>query len=288
MKIALVLPEARPASALSEIGHFIACSEMAPEHVEAWLLPESEFSEPLLEGLYTHFVPAPVDMLLFPSGWQGAELATRLAHRLQGEAWSAINDADFARQVVRKNAYGGALVAELQLHNKPWCLSVAAAPGAKPWQPEIEYVPIPVAAQKPAWLLESGAIADEAESGLADARLVLAVGRGVGSPRAMAQVEEIASGLGMETGASREAVMHAWCSMDKLLGMSGTQVAADVCIAAGVSGAPAFISGIAHSRFIVAINNDPQAAIFRHADVGIVDDLLPVLTELQTCVREDI
>ncbi|WP_052045533.1 electron transfer flavoprotein subunit alpha/FixB family protein [Cedecea neteri] len=288
MKIAVILPEARKVSVLNEIGHFIARSEMAPEHFEAWLLPESECSEPLLEGLYTHFLRAPVEMLLFPSGWQGAELATRLAHRLQGEAWSAINDANFARQVVRKNAYGGALVAELQLQNKPWCLSVAAAPGAKTWQPEMEYVQIPVAPQKPAWLVESGAIANEAASGLADARLVLAVGRGVGSPQVMVQVEEIACGLGMETGASREAVMHAWCSMDKLLGMSGTQVAADVCIAAGVSGAPAFISGIAHSQFIVAINNDPQAAIFRHADVGIVDDLLPVLTELQTCVREDI
>ncbi|SQA99750.1 Electron transfer flavoprotein large subunit [Cedecea neteri] len=262
--------------------------EWPRKHFEAWLLPEHEYCEPLLDGLHTHFASAPVDMLLFPSGWQGAELATRLAHRLEGEAWGAVSEADFTQPMVRKNAYGGALVATLRLHNKPWCLSVAASPGAKTWQPEMEYVQIPVAAQKPGWLVESAAIADEAESGLAEARLVLAVGRGVGSPQVMTQVEDIACGLGMETGASREAVMHAWCSMDKLLGMSGTQVAADVCIAAGISGAPAFISGIAHSRFIVAINNDPQAAIFRHADVGIVDDLLPVLTELQNCVREDI
>ncbi|WPU23886.1 electron transfer flavoprotein subunit alpha/FixB family protein [Cedecea neteri] len=288
MKIAVILPEARKASALNEIGHFISRSEMAQTQFEGWLLPENEYSEPLLEGIGAQFARSPVDMLLFPSGWQGAELATRLAYRLQGEAWGAVSEASFAQQVVRKRAYGGALVAALRLQNKPWCLSVAAAPGAKTWQPEIEYCQIPVAEQRPAWLVESAAIEDETASGLAEASLVLAVGRGVGSPQAMAQVEDIALGLGMETGASREAVMHAWCSMDKLLGMSGTQVAADVCIAAGVSGAPAFISGIAHSRFIVAINHDPQAAIFRHADVGIVDDLLPVLTELQNCVREDI
>jgi electron transfer flavoprotein alpha subunit len=288
MKIALILPESRKAAVLNEFGNFISCSETEKVQLEGWLLPETEYSEPLLDALCAHYAQSPANVLLFPSGWQGAELATRLACRLKGEAWSAVSGVNITQKTVHKNACGGALVATLRLQNKPWCLSVASSPGAGNWQPEIEYSQIPVAEQKPAWLVECTSIAEESASGLAEARLVLAVGRGVGSQQAMEQVEACASALGMETGASREAVMHAWCSMDKLLGMSGTQVAADVCIAAGVSGAPAFISGIAHSRFIVAINSDPQAAIFRHADVGIVDDLLPVLAELQNCVREDI
>lgn len=288
MKIALILPEARKAAAMNEIGHFLSRSGIEKVQPEGWLLPEAECMEPQLDALYAHYARAPADILLFPSGWQGAELATRLAYRLKGEACTAAAGADFAQRLVSKNAWGGALVATLRLQNNPWCLSVAAAPGAESWQPEIDFFPIPVAEQKPDWLVECTAVADESASGLAEAKFVLAVGRGAGSSQAMEQIEACAIAMGMQTGASREAVMHAWCSMDKLLGMSGIQIAADVCLAAGVSGAPAFISGIAHSRFIVAVNSDPQAAIFRHADVGIVDDLLPVLAELQNCVREDI
>jgi electron transfer flavoprotein alpha subunit len=58
-----------------------------------------------------------------------------------------------------------------------------------------------------------------------------------------------------------------------------------VCIVAGASGAAALMAGVRASRFIVAINSDASAPVFDQADVGIVDDWLPVLEALAACAE---
>ncbi|WP_447874422.1 FAD-binding protein [Serratia fonticola] len=109
---------------------------------------------------------------------------------------------------------------------------------------------------------------------------MLAIGEGAGSAGQVAHMQQLATRIGAELAASRPVVMNAWCEMDRLLGMSGAIIAPEVCIAAGISGAPAFAIGIRHSKLIVAINQDPQAAIFAQADVGIVGDMHEVLEAL--------
>jgi len=100
----------------------------------------------------------------------------------------------------------------------------------------------------------------------------------------MDRVKELARQLGAQTGASRQVVMNAWCEMDSLVGMSGTLIAPEICIVAGVSGASAFSAGIRDSQLIIAINNDADAAIFTLADVVLVDEMMPVLEALVACV----
>ena len=71
-----------------------------------------------------------------------------------------------------------------------------------------------------------------------------------------------------------------WGGMHRLIGVSGTIARPEVCIAAGVSGAGAFYAGIEKSKFIIAINNDPQPRIVKAADVAVIDDYKAVMEEL--------
>jgi electron transfer flavoprotein alpha subunit len=287
MKIALVATGDENLT-LNEFGSFLANSRLAQMECERWQLPPMEMAENGLSALAAQFARSPVDMLLFPSGWQGAELATRLAFRLGGDALCNVSQGEFIdRCSVHKTVCGGAMIAELGLQKMPWCLNVVAAPGAEDWLAACPTIQLEIEATQPEWLIGQSIIVEESASGLAQAKRVLAAGRGAENADNMRRLSELAATLGAEPGASREAVMHAWCGMERLIGVSGAQVAAEICIVAGVSGASAFTSAIGHSQFIVAINNDPRAPVFAQADVGIVDELLPVLEALAEIVTEE-
>ena len=86
--------------------------------------------------------------------------------------------------------------------------------------------------------------------------------------------------MGAAFGITRPVAMNAWEEMRRLIGVSGTLARPEVCIAAGVSGAAAFYTGIEKSRFIIAINTDAQARIVKAADVAVIDDYKAVMNEL--------
>lgn len=289
MKIALVMMAEEAQRQPTALAHFLKRSALPAVDYQCWIVPGQPFAEPVLRALEQQYRQHPVDLLLFPAGWQGAEWATRLAWRLNGDALCDVLLGEFIKgNTVTKKACGGAVYAELPLRASPWCLSVAAVPENSALLPDMPVHALTVDNEAPAWLVDCQRVTHHAVSELAQAKHILAVGRGAASVQNMSRLEAIASAAGMALGASREAVMHAWCPMDRLIGMSGTQVAPDICIVAGASGASAFMSGIVHSQLIVAINNDPHAPIFQQADVGIVDELMPVLDALRECITADI
>jgi len=81
--------------------------------------------------------------------------------------------------------------------------------------------------------------------------------------------------------------MNAWTDMNRLIGTSGLIISPKLCIVAGVSGTGVFSVGIKSSEVIVAINTDSKAPIFQMADVGIVGDLLAILSELEKVITAD-
>lgn len=116
---------------------------------------------------------------------------------------------------------------------------------------------------------------------LSAARLVLLGGKGLESKANFERLEALAEKLGASCGCTRPVAMAGWTSYDKVVGLSGSILSADVCIAFGVSGAGPLMTGASGAKRLVAVNNDPKAPIFSGCSEGIVADCLEVLSAME-------
>jgi electron transfer flavoprotein alpha subunit len=121
---------------------------------------------------------------------------------------------------------------------------------------------------------------------LADARVVVAAGRGVKDETARRLVEALAGVLGAAIGASRAVVETGMFPATAQIGQTGKVVSPDLYVGVGISGAIQHVAGMANSRVIVAINQNPDAPIFNVATYGIVGDLYKVLPPLIAAIKE--
>jgi electron transfer flavoprotein alpha subunit len=180
--------------------------------------------------------------------------------------------------------YGGQLQATLRtplpavfavnsvaLHEEPQLVSSTERMRMEP-PPELDHVRTKY--------VEAVAPPQDGDVDLANAELIVCVGRGIGGADNVEVAEELAEAIGAELGASRPVIDSGWVPKARQIGKSGAKVAPKLYLGLGVSGAPEHVEGMQGSELIVAVNTDPSAAIFNIAHYGAVADLFDVVDEM--------
>lgn len=221
----------------------------------------------------------------------GKDLAPGLAARLRtGLASDCITlDIDKSGFIsVTRPMYGGKVWAELSF-SRPEFQIVTLRPNVfsaiEPMEtPDVKIEKVPV---KPDYGAIRAVVREVvAGSGsmveLTEASIIVSGGRGLKGPENFKVIEELAQALGAAVGASRAAVDAGWKPHSYQVGLTGKTVSPTLYIACGISGAIQHQAGMSSSKYIVAINKDPKAPIFKIANYGIVGDIfevVPLLTE---------
>ncbi len=128
--------------------------------------------------------------------------------------------------------------------------------------------------------------AEQTGPSIEEADILVAGGRGVGSPEAFKELEDLAGALGGAVASTRAVVDSGWYPYQTQVGQTGKTVAPKLYIACGISGAIQHKVGMQSSQVIVSINKDANAAIFDFSDVAVVGDLHDVVPKLTALVAE--
>ena len=236
----------------------------------------AENAAPVIEGVaanYTHIIG--------PATTTWKNILPRVAAHLDVQQISdiiAVHDADtFDRPV-----YAGNAIATVKSSDKIKIITargtafdaVAAEGGNAP----VEDVAVKGDAGVSSFVSAEVSKSDRPE--LTAAKIVVSGGRALGSAEGFNIIEALADKLGAAIGASRAAVDAGYVPNDYQVGQTGKNVAPQLYIAIGISGAIQHLAGMKDSKTIVAINKDADAPIFAIADYGLVGDLFQIVPEL--------
>lgn len=129
-------------------------------------------------------------------------------------------------------------------------------------------------------VVEEVKLGDEAGPNIEEAQVIVSAGRGCQDAANLDMVRELAAKLGGVMAGSRAIVEQGWIPHTLQVGQSGTTVGPDLYIAVGISGAIQHVVGMSSSKKVIAINKDPEAPIFKVADLAVVGDALEILPQL--------
>lgn len=215
------------------------------------------------------------------------KLAARLASALLQDCVALEMEAD-GSLVATRPIYGGKLRAVVKA-KKPIMQVVTLRPSvflplkSKPTADVfVERLTVSCEATRPMARVRETRQTVEGKKELAEATTIVSGGRGLKGPGNFKLIEELAAALGAAVGASRAVVDEGWRPHSDQVGLTGKTVSPQLYVACGISGAIQHLAGMSSARTIVAINNNPNAPIFKLATYGIVGDLfevVPLLTE---------
>ena len=190
---------------------------------------------------------------------------------------------------VTRVRWGGSLLEEASVHGSPVVISsqphAIAAAEAGGALAAVMTLSVPLTEADRAIRVVDRVEAAAGGVSLADAKVVVTGGRGVGSPEGFAVVEELAALLEGAVGCSRAVTISGWRPHTDQVGQTGTKVAPDIYIACGVSGATQHMAGCKGAKKILAVNTDREASIMQSADYAVIGDLHEVLPAISAELR---
>ena len=246
------------------------------------------FTRVFLQAIKDH---AP-ELVLFGYSTSSTDFAPRLSVALKSAMLTGATDLTWENKslIVTKPAFKDKLLFKFAVKTTPRLviLGIGAFAGAKADTSRTGEIITGTPAFEDGDLTEDilGAEVVTKEVDLTEAKLIISGGRGVGSKEKFQIIYDTAAALGGEWASSRAVHDAGWTLTDRHVGQTGQQVAPDVYIASGISGAIQHLAGIKKSKTIIVINTDPEAPIWEVATHGIVGDLHKVLPLIAKKVNE--
>ena len=251
---------------------------------------EAPLPQPRVDALEAVVAECGAENVLFAASVLAADVAAGLAARLDaGLNWDLTDfSLDGGALVAKRPALGDTVLVDVGWTSTPRLALVRSGafdPVEGGGNAAVENVAVtPQDFSTAARMVEQ---AHEEASGpsIEDAEVIVAGGRGLGSPDGFRLVEDLAAALGGAVAATRAVVDAGWYPYAAQVGQTGKSVSPKLYIALGISGAIQHKVGMQNSGAIVAINKDANAPIFDFADFGVVGDLNQVAPKLAELVR---
>ena len=222
------------------------------------------------------------DAIVGPGSDRGNEVLAHVAAQL--DLPLAANVTEVRGEEVTRIRWGGTLLEEARVHSArklltaaPFAFEPSAMPATETLTPSIGDAPVVVEHVAP----DTGG-----KVSLAEAKVVVSGGRGVGSSEGFAVLEELAALLDAAVGCSRVVTSAGWRPHTDQVGQTGTKVSPDLYIACGISGATQHIAGCKGAKKLLAINADREATIFAHADYAVIGDLHEIVPAITAELRK--
>ena len=218
-----------------------------------------------------------------PGSERGNEILAHVAAQL--DLPMAANVIEVRGDEVTRQRWGGTLLEEARIHAPRKLLTAA------PFAFEASNSLLQAAVLRPdvagaVQVVEHVAPDTGGKVSLADAKVVVSGGRGVGSSEGFAILEELAALLDGAVGCSRVVTSAGWRPHTDQVGQTGTKVSPDLYIACGISGATQHIAGCKGAKTLLAINDDPEATIFNHADYAVIGNLHEIVPAITAELRK--
>lgn len=228
------------------------------------------------------------DIIIFSHNAVGKAVAPRVAARLKaGIVTGAVALPDIANGfVVRKSVFSGKAFANVSVLSgtkvisiNPNSYKVASGTGTA----EVSQLDVNI----PEGKIKIVSVKKlKGEVPLTEAEIVVSGGRGLKGPENWNLVEDLAHVLHAATACSRPVADSQWRPHHEHVGQTGIQIAPNLYIALGISGAIQHLAGVNRSKTIVVINKDPEAPFFKAADYGIVGDVFEVVPKLTEEIKK--